>query len=64
MDDHAKAVAGRWAKKRTAAIADGMAPAVFDRYMLGFMRSGGWSEETAQVICERAKRLSEKEVEE
>jgi len=62
MDDHAKAVADRWAKKREAAISDGMSPAVFDRYMLGFMRDGGWSEETAQAICKRAQKLSEKEV--
>lgn len=61
MEDHAKAVADRWAKKRAEAIADGMAPAVFDRYMLGFMRDGGWSEETAQAICERARRKSETE---
>ena len=64
MEDHAKAVADRWAKKRADAIAEGMKPAVFDRYMLGFMRDGGWSEETAQAICKRAQKLSEKGVNE
>lgn len=64
MDEHAKVVADRWAKKRADAIADGMAPAVFDKYMLGFMRWAGWSEETAQAICKRAQKLCEKGVDE
>ena len=63
MDDHAKVVAARWEKKRAAAIEAGMRPAVFDRYMLGFMRDGGWSEETAQAICKRAKYLHERNME-
>lgn len=62
MDEHAKAVADRWAKKRAAAIADGMKPAVFDKHMLEFMRWGGWSEENAQAICKRVKQLGEREV--
>ena len=62
MEEHAAAVAERWGKKRAAAIANGMAAAVFDRYMLGFMRDGGWSEETAQAICKKSQKLSEKEV--
>lgn len=61
MDDHAKAVADRWAKKRAEAIAEGMTPAVFDKHMLGFMRWAGWSEETAQAICKRAQSKSDKE---
>ncbi len=62
MEEHARAVADRWAKKRAAAIADGMKPAVFDAHMLDFMRLGGWDEQTAQAICKRAQKLSEKEV--
>lgn len=59
MDEHAKSVADRWAKKRAEAIADGMLPEKFDAYMLNFMRWGGWSEENAQAICKRAKYLHE-----
>ena len=62
MDEHAAAVAARWAKKRAAAIAEGMKPEVFDKHMLHFMRWGGWSEQNAQAICKRAQKLSEKEV--
>ncbi len=57
MEDHAKAVADRWAKKRAVAIADGMKPAIFDQHMLHFMRWAGWSEENAQAICKRVQRL-------
>lgn len=64
MEEHAKAVADRWAKKRAEAIADGMLPAAFDAGMLNFMRWGGWSEENAQAICKRAQKLSEKGVNE
>ena len=64
MEEHAKSVADRWAKKRAAAIADGMKPETFDNHMLAFMRWGGWSEENAQAICKRAQQLSEKEVNE
>lgn len=62
MNEHAKSVADRWAKKRAAAIADGMKPEAFDAHMLSFMRWGGWDEQTAQAICKRARQLSEKEV--
>lgn len=62
MEDHAKTVAERWARKRAAAIADGMKPETFDAQMLYFMRWGGWSEENAQAICKRAKQLHEKGV--
>ena len=64
MDEHATSVADRWAKKRAEAIADGMQPDVFDAYMLRFMRWGGWSEETAQAICKRAKYLHERTMQE
>lgn len=63
MDDHAKAVADRWAKTRSTVIAGGMKPEEFDKRMLEVMLAGGWSEEDAQAICKRAQRLSEKEVE-
>lgn len=62
MDEHAKAVADRWALKRAFAIAGGMKPAGFDKHMLEFLRWGGWSDENAQAICKRAQRLSETEV--
>lgn len=62
MDDHAKAVAARWAKKRAEAIAEGMKPAEFDNHMAAFMRWAGWSEANAQAICKRAIQLYEKEV--
>ena len=62
MDDHAKVVADRWANKRAEAIAEGMLPADFDKHMMAFMLWGGWSEENAKAICDRAKKLSEKEV--
>lgn len=61
MNEHAVAVAERWAKKRAAAIADGMKPEVFDAHMLGFMRWGGWDEKTAQAICKRVLQLCEKD---
>lgn len=64
MDDHVKAVADRWAKKRVVAITGGMKPAAFDNHMLAFMRWGGWDEQTAQAICKRAQRLSGEEVSE
>lgn len=57
MDEHAKAVAGRWANYRAEAIAEGEKPEDFDAYMLRVMRGYGWSEENAQAICKRAKRL-------
>lgn len=57
MDEHAKAVAGRWANYRAEEIADGMKAEDFDAYMLRVMRGNGWSEEDAQAICKRAKRL-------
>lgn len=60
MEEHAKAVAERWAEKRTVALAGGMKPEDFDAHMLQFMRWGGWSEENAQAICKRAKQLSER----
>lgn len=63
MDDHAKAVADRWAKKRAEAISDGMAPADFDSHMLAFFFWGGWSIDDAHAICKRAQKLSEKGVE-
>lgn len=62
MEEHATAVAERWARKRAAAIADGMKPETFDAHMLHFMRWAGWSEQTAQAICKRAQKLSGKEV--
>lgn len=62
MEEHARSVAERWAKKRSEAIADGMQPDVFDAHMLNFMHWGGWSEENAQAICKRAKQLHEKGV--
>ena len=62
MEEHAQTVAERWAKKRAAAIADGMKAEVFDKHMLAFMRWGGWSEKKAQEICDRARRLHEKGV--
>lgn len=61
MEEHAATVAARWGKKRAAAIADGMKPDAFDAHMLAFMRWGGWDEQTAQAICRRAQRISEKE---
>ena len=64
MEEHAKAVADRWANKRAAAIADGTKPDAFDKHMLDFMRWGGWSEQDAQAICKRAQKLSEKGVNE
>lgn len=64
MDDHAKAVADRWAKKRAAVIADGKNIADFDRDLLALLYWGGWSEEDAQAIVNRVKRLSEKGVNE
>ena len=60
MDDHAKAVADRWAEKRIAALSGGMKPEEFDAHMLHFLKWGGWSEEDAQAICKRAQRLSER----
>lgn len=62
MDEHAQAVAARWAKKRAAALADGMSAKVFDNHFLNFLRWGGWSEEKAQAIVDRARRLHEKGV--
>lgn len=62
MEDHAKAVADRWAKKRAVAIADGMSPDAFDKHMLRFMRWAGWCEADAQAICKRAQRLCGEEV--
>lgn len=62
MEDHAKAVADRWADKRIVALAGGMKPEVFDAHMLHFLRWGGWSEKDAQAICNRAQKLSEKGV--
>lgn len=62
MDEHAQAVAARWAKKRAETIAHGMTAAEFDNHMLAFMRWAGWNEENAQAICKRAKQLHEKEV--
>lgn len=62
MDEHAKAIAERWAEKRVVAIVGGMKPEAFDKHMLAFMRWGGWSEEKAQAICRRAKQLSERSV--
>lgn len=59
MEDHAKAVADRWAKKRAEAIAEGMYPADFDKNMLAFLLRGGWSEENAKAICNRAIKKSE-----
>lgn len=64
MEDHAKAVADRWAKIRAEEIAAGTHPAKFDNYMMRFMLEGGWSEEDAQAICKRAQKLSEKGVNE
>ena len=64
MDDHAKKVAARWAKKRAAAIEAGMRPVKFDLYMYDIMRTYGWSDETALAIVARARRLHEKEVSE
>lgn len=61
MEDHAKAVADRWAKKRAEAIAGGMKPETFDKHMMSFLLWGGWSEENAQAICKRAQSKSEKE---
>lgn len=64
MDDHAKAVAIRWAKKRAEAIANGMPPADFDNHLLALLFWGGWNIDDAHAICNRAKKLSEKEVSE
>ena len=60
MDEHAKAVADRWADKRIVALTGGMKPEAFDKHMLEFMRWGGWSEADAQAICTRAQKLSER----
>lgn len=62
MDDHAKVVADRWAKKRAEAIAGGQAPEEFDHEMLAFLFYGGWSIDDAHAICKRAQRKSEMEV--
>ena len=61
MDDHAKAVADRWAKKRAEAIAAGKSKEEFDQDMLAFLFYGGWSIDNAHAILKRAQRKSETE---
>ena len=60
MDDHAKAVASRWAAKLPAAVADGMSEADFFRHFERFLLWGGWSAATAEKIIARAKQINER----
>ena len=56
MEDHAKAVADRWAVKRQQAIDEGIPAELFDAEMLDFMIWAGWDEKTAKAIVRRAQR--------
>ena len=61
MNEHAIAVAERWAKKREAAIADGAKIADFDRELLALLIWGGWTADDANAILFRVQRLNAKE---
>ena len=60
MEEHARAVVARWAKKMPAAVADGMSEEDFLRNFKRFLLWGGWNVEIAEKMVTKVRQMNER----